>query len=77
MVRLAAGQRQTRQAAMASQRCMNCWCPMDPPRPTAHYCYACDAMRTAVVESQYLHQVQEREEQERCAARKRMSLEGE
>jgi hypothetical protein len=34
-------------------------------------------MRTAVAESSYLRHLQEREEQERCAARERMGLEGE
>ena len=42
----------------------------------ADYCYVCDAMRTAVSENRYLRHLQEQEEQERCAARKRMGLEG-
>jgi hypothetical protein len=42
----------------------------------ADYCYACDAMRTAVSENRYLRQVHDSEEQERCAARKRMGLDG-
>ena len=50
---------------------------MDAGRATEDYCYVCDAMRTAVAENHYLRQVQEREEQDRCAARKRMGLEGE
>jgi len=62
---------------MASQMCAHCWCPMHASRTTEDYCYVCAAMRTAVAESHYLRQVQEREEQERCAARKRMGLEGE
>jgi hypothetical protein len=41
------------------------------------YCHVCDAMRFAVAENRYLRRVQEAEEQERCAARKRMGLEGE
>ena len=50
---------------------------MDASRTTEDYCYVCDAMRAVVAESRYLRQVQEREEQERCTARKRMGLEGE
>jgi hypothetical protein len=42
----------------------------------SNYCYVCDAMRTAVSENRYLRRVQETEEQEHCAARKRMGLEG-
>ncbi len=62
---------------MASKMCAHCWCPMDAGRTTEDYCYVCDAMRAVVAESRYLRQVQEREEQERCSARKRMGLEGE
>jgi hypothetical protein len=65
---------------MASQMCMNCWCPMDANRSgvsNSDYCYVCDAMRSAVAENRYLRHVQETDEQERCAARKRMGLEGE
>jgi Arc/MetJ family transcription regulator len=43
---------------------------------SSDYCYVCDAMRTAVSENRYLRQVHEQDEQERCAARKRMGLEG-
>ena len=51
---------------------------MDASRnDSSGYCYVCDAMRTAVSESRYLRQVQEQQEQERCAARKRMGLDGE
>jgi hypothetical protein len=65
---------------MASLMCANCWCPMDAKRSGVSnndYCYVCDAMRTAISESRYLRQIQEKEDQERCAARKRMGLEGE
>jgi hypothetical protein len=40
------------------------------------YCYVCDSMRTAIAENSYLRHAQETEEQKRCAARKRMGLEG-
>jgi hypothetical protein len=50
---------------------------MDASRTTEEYCYACDAMRTAAGGSRYLSRIQEQEEQERCAARKRMGLAGE
>jgi len=59
---------------MARPICGNCSCPMERNND---YCYVCDAMRTAVAESGYLRQIQEKEEQERCAARRRMGLEGE
>ncbi len=42
----------------------------------ANYCCVCDALRTTVSESRYLRHVQETEEQDRCAARKRMGLAG-
>jgi hypothetical protein len=62
---------------MSCTMCTNCCCPLDPKRGTADYCYVCEAMRGAVSDSRYLRNVQEREEHERCAARKRMGLEGE
>lgn len=65
---------------MASNLCANCCCPIDANRgggtTGCNYCYVCEAMRTAVSESRYLSRVQETEEQERCAARKRMGLAG-
>ena len=65
---------------MATHMCVNCGCPIDAHRSgsstSSEYCYVCDAMRTAAYESRYLRHVQEAEEQDRCAARRRMGLAG-
>jgi len=63
---------------MASPFCAYCSCPLDPNRSGAcDYCCVCETMRAVVAENRYLRQVQERDEQERCAARRRMGLAGE
>jgi hypothetical protein len=63
---------------MATHMCTNCCCPIDADRSgsSSEYCYVCDAMRTAAYESRYLRHIQETEEQDRCAARRRMGLAG-
>jgi len=62
---------------MASHMCANCRCPLDANHSgSTEYCYVCDAMRMTIAESRYLRHVQESEEQNRCAARRRMGLAG-